>query len=185
MNNDAFYCLHGTSVYFKALSLEDAEEIHAYASNENVSRFIGWKLMKNIDETHAHIEKMISQESEKTHVYASVVLQSTDEIVGTMILFNFDPIANYGEIGYVFHQKHWGKGYGTEATALACNYAFKNLKLHKLQARVVDANIPSFKVLEKNGFELEGRLKDHYYIDGKYYDCLWYGKINPDEKNNE
>lgn len=32
-------------------------------------------------------------------------------------------------------------------------------------------------MLEKNGFELEGRLEDYYFIDDAYYDCLYYGKI--------
>ncbi|WP_349673179.1 hypothetical protein [Lacrimispora sp.] len=33
-------------------------------------------------------------------------------------------------------------------------------------------SIGSARILIKNGFELEGRLKDNYYVDGKYYDAL-------------
>ncbi len=177
MNVDLFHRLEGRSIYFKPLSLSDVQEIHGYASDENVSRFIGWNLMHTLNETHEYIEKMIRRESEGTHLYASVALRTTGTIIGTAMIFNFDREANHAEIGYVFHSDYWGKGYGTETIALMSDFAFESLNLHKLHACVVDANIGSVKVLEKNGFKLEGRLKDYYFIDGTYYDGLFFGKL--------
>jgi [ribosomal protein S5]-alanine N-acetyltransferase len=58
------------------------------------------------------------------------------------------------------------------------DFAFTSLYLHKLHASVVDANIGSARILEKNGYELEGRLKDHYFIEDNYYDSLLFGKIS-------
>lgn len=58
-------------------------------------------------------------------------------------------------------------------------FAFDCLGLRKLHARVADANIGSARVLEKNGFELEGRLKDYYKIEGSYYDLMLFGKLQP------
>ena len=177
-----FHRLEGRNIYFKPLNIIDAEAIHSYASDENVKRFIGWPLMKSLEETRSYIEDMLKRESAGTHLYASVALKSTREIIGTVMIFNFDREANHAEIGYVFHSKHWGKGYGTESVALMSKFAFEILALHKIHARVVDANISSARILEKNGFLLEGRLKDHYFIDGRYYDSLIYGKFEADEK---
>jgi ribosomal-protein-alanine N-acetyltransferase len=120
---------------------------------------------------------MLKRESAGTHLYASVVLKATQKIIGTVMIFNFDYEAKHAEIGYVFHKNHWGKGYGTEAVSMMDNFAFESLDLHKLHASVVDTNIGSVRVLEKNGFELEGRLKDYYFIENKYYDGLLLGKI--------
>ncbi len=58
------------------------------------------------------------------------------------------------------------------------DFAFESLKLHKLHATVIDANIGSAKILEKDGFQLEGNLKDHFYIEDQYYGALLYGKFN-------
>ncbi len=173
-----FNSLIGKKIYFKALSVDDVNEIHEYASNKDVSRFIGWKLMGSIEESKMHIEKMLKEELAKSHLYASVSLKSNNKVIATVMIFNFDHNASHAEIGYVFHQDYWGKGYCTEAVSLISNFAFNTLKLHKLHARVADENIGSSKVLEKNGFELEGRLRDHYFIENKYYDCLLYGKIS-------
>lgn len=177
MKTNLFHGLEGESIFFKALSTNDAQEIHNYASDKDVSKFIGWKLMNTLEETREFVEEMLRRESAGTHLYASVVLKSTLEVIGTVMIFGFDKEANYAEIGYVFHKDHWGKGYGTEAVSLVSKFAFEELNLHKLNARVVDTNIGSSRILEKNGFELEGRFKDHYFIEGKYYDGLFLGKL--------
>lgn len=177
MSTSIFHGLKGENIYFKSLNTDDVQEIHSYASDEDVSRFIGWQLMKTLDETHNHVDAMLKREAAGTHLYASIVLTPTQAIIGTAMIFNFDHEANHAEIGYVFHKSHWGKGYGTEAVALMSAFAFESLKLHKLRACVVDVNVGSAKILEKNGFELEGRLKDHYFIDGSYYDSLLFGKV--------
>lgn len=178
MNKSLFHSLEGKDIYFKALSTNDAQAVHSYASDKEVKRFIGWNLMSTLKETSEYIEVMINREVAGTHLYASVVLKATEEVIGTVMIFNFDKEANQAEIGYVFHRDHWGKGYGTESVCLVSDFAFEILNLHKLHGSVVDANIGSARILEKNGYKLEGRLKDHYYIENKYYDSLLLGKIN-------
>lgn len=172
-----FHQLEDDTVAFRVLHSRDAEEIHRFTSDEKVSRFIGWRLMSSLEETSSHIETMLRRESVGTHLYASVVLKSTGTVIGTVMIFDFDFDAQNAEIGYVFHKEYWGKGYGTRSVALLCKYAKDVLKLHKLHASVVAENITSAKILEKNGFDLEGRLKDHYFIEEKYLDSLVYGRI--------
>lgn len=177
MHKNLFHSLEGNYIYFKPLSIEDAEAIHSYASDSEVSRFIGWRLMNSLNETTEFLEVMIKREMADTHLYASVALKATDEIIGTAMIFDFDRTANHAEIGYVLHKDQWGKGYGTECVALISKFAFQSLHVHKLYASVVSANIGSARILEKNGYQLEGKLKEHFFIDGKYYDELLYGRI--------
>lgn len=177
MNIGLFHILEGKNICFKSISTNDVQEIHDYTSDEEVARFIGWSLMNTLNETREHIDIMLKRESEGSHLYASIVHKSNQVIIGTAMIFNFDKVANQAEIGYVFHRDFWGKGYGTESVALMSDFAFESLNLHKLHASVVNANIGSARILEKNGYELEGRLRDHYFIEDKYYDSLLYGKI--------
>ncbi len=176
-NLSLFHTLETDIITFKPLSIEDAAKIHEYASDEEVSRFIGWKLMKSLEETREFVETMIKREEAGTHMYASVVLKAAQAVIGTVMLFDFDREANQAEVGYVFHKSYWGRGYGTKSITLLTDFAFDTLKLHKLHASVVDANIGSARILEKNGYILEGRLQDHFFIEDNYYDSLLYGKI--------
>lgn len=177
MKTSIFHELEGENIYFKPLSINDADKVHSYASDEDVSRYIGWRLMKTLNETSEYVEEMIRRVLAGTHLYASVVLKSTNEIIGTAMIFNFNREANHAEIGYVFHKDYWGKGYGTEAVELMSNFAFETLNLHKLHACVVDGNVGSARILEKNGFEMEGRIKDYYFIEDMYYNELIFGRL--------
>lgn len=177
MNTEIFHGLQGENICFKPLDIKDAQEIHSYASDWNVKKFIGWPLMKTLEETRSYVEEMIKREAAGTHLYASIVLKATGEIIGTAMIFGFDHEAKHAEVGYVFHSRCWGKGYGTETVELMTKFAFDVLQLRKLHARVVDANVGSARVLEKNGFEREGRLKDYYYIENSFYDLMFFGRF--------
>lgn len=177
MGEIKFSNLDGELIYFKPLSLNDAKEIHKFASDKKVSKFIGWNLSHSLQDTISIIKDMIKKEASQAGLYASVVLKSTDEIIGTCMLFNFEPQARHADIGYVLDAGHWNKGYGTEVISIINDYALNTLNLHRLNANVTDVNIGSSRVLEKNGFLLEGSFKDYYFVDGKYYNGLFFGKI--------
>lgn len=177
MNNTLFYSLEGDRIKFKQMTIEDSKAIHSFASDSEVSRFIGWPLTHSLEETTAYVEEMIKRDSLGSHIYANVIDKSTNKVVGTAMIFNFNHIAKHAEIGYVFHQNVWGKGFCTETVKLVCDFAFNVLGLHKLHAQVAAANIGSSRVLEKNGFELEGRLRDYHFVEDQYYDSLLYGKF--------
>lgn len=179
MDKKVFHELTSENIQFKALNIKDTEAIHEYASDPDVKRFIGWPLSKTLEDTRDLVNDMIKKEEVGTHLYASVSEKTTDKIIGTVMIFNFDKDANHGEIGYVFHRSYWNQGYCSKSIALLASYAFNNAHLRKLHARVVNANMGSIKVLEKNGFTKEGLLKDYYNIEGNYYDLILFAKFAP------
>ncbi|MCH4886851.1 GNAT family N-acetyltransferase [Acidaminobacter sp. JC074] len=167
--------LRSKRLIFEPLSEDILNDMHTYVSDEDVSRFIGWPLTKELEETKDYLNKLFENEKNKTHEYASMVFDGRH--IGTVMLFNFSYEAKNLEIGYVMHRDFWHKGLMTEAVSLMMDYIEKETDFHKVCARVVSGNMASGKVLEKNGFDREGLLKDQYYIDNKYYDALYYGKI--------
>lgn len=177
MDINLFHNLNGENICFKALDPKDAHAMYAYVSDKDVKRFIGWRLMSTLEETREFLEELIRREEAGTHLYASIVEKSSGEVIGTAMIFGFDKEANHAEIGYVLHKEHWGKGYGTETVSLISDFAFEILMLRKLHARVVSGNFGSARILEKNGFELEGRFRDYYFIEANYYDGLFFGKF--------
>lgn len=56
--------------------------------------------------------------------------------------------------------------------------AFEDLGLHRLFTETFDMRPTHVGILEKNGYILEGRMKDHVIIDGKYVDSLIHGLVN-------
>ena len=81
------------------------------------------------------------------------------------------------EIGYWLGEPFWGRGIATEALIAVTEYAFANFDLCRLYAHVFDWNAASARVLEKAGYEFEGRLRKSVTKDGQTIDQLMYAKI--------
>lgn len=174
-----FTLYENDTLYLKPLVHSDLEDFHAYVSDPDVKQYIGWPLMTSLEMTKDYLDMLIQRHEAKTHVYASVVEKSSNTVVGTLMLFGFDEEAHHCEIGYVFAKSVWGKGYGTVCAKWFTDLAFTQYKQRKVFARIVHVNKGSGAVLEKNGFTLEGTLKDYYFINEAYSDCQWFGKLNP------
>lgn len=72
----------------------------------------------------------------------------------------------------IFHQKDCGGGIGTWAVEVTRDFAFGELKLHRLELDVFSYNPRAKKVYEKAGFKVEGVLKDTVLQNGKYHDDI-------------
>lgn len=81
------------------------------------------------------------------------------------------------EIGYWLAKPYWGRGIMTATVRRVCEYGFAEFGLVKIVAHVFDFNVRSARVLEKCGFELEGRLRKHFEKDGRYIDAKLYGLV--------
>ena len=80
------------------------------------------------------------------------------------------------EIGYHLLPDYHNQGIMSEATAMICKLAFECLDIVRITGLVYEPNIGSRKVLEKNGFALEGLKKRAIYKDNDYYNLCIYGK---------
>jgi len=98
-----------------------------------------------------------------------------NECVGSVSIMRKDRqcTEHLAEIGYWLAIKHWGKGIMTEALKIIVDYAFNELKLHKLKLGFQEDNIGSRRVAEKNGFVFEGKFKDERIRDGQYKNSIW------------
>jgi len=81
------------------------------------------------------------------------------------------------EIGYWLGESFWGRGIMAEAVAAFSEWAFNELPLVRLHAVVYARNPASARILEKAGYELEGRMRARYFRDGEYIDGLLYAKV--------
>jgi len=85
-------------------------------------------------------------------------------------------IAQKGTLGYWIGQPYAGQGYMAEAVDLVCDFAFRTLRLHRVEASCLPNNEPSKKLLARTGFEQEGYAKAYLQINGTWQDHILWGK---------
>lgn len=66
------------------------------------------------------------------------------------------------------------RGWGVEATRLALAYAMDTLDLHRVEAKVYAYNVLSINALRRNGFHLEGTLREARSYNGRRWNLLVY-----------
>lgn len=80
-----------------------------------------------------------------------------------------------GMMMYWVAPPHQGNGYVTEATELLLDHAFRERRLAKVWATVLESNEASRHVLEKVGFVEEGCQRKETFMDGERVDSYRYG----------
>jgi RimJ/RimL family protein N-acetyltransferase len=63
----------------------------------------------------------------------------------------------------------FSKGIGSEATRLVLQYAFDDMKLHRVDLKVLEYNKRGIRCYEKCGFKQDGILRENAYIEGEYH----------------
>lgn len=91
------------------------------------------------------------------------------------ITFHKDIYLKNCEIGYWLSPEYWGHGIMQKVLAMLSSFIFDNYTVTKICAEVFAENKASAHILENNGFEQEGYLKDHVFKDGQYHDIILYG----------
>jgi [ribosomal protein S5]-alanine N-acetyltransferase len=110
--------------------------------------------------------------------HLSLAIAVDDEVVGAIGLTAKDDVhRKTAEIGYWLSEAYWGRGIASEAVGLIVEYGFQALDLARIEAAVFPWNPASARVLEKNGFAFEARLKHRVFKDGELVDELMYARF--------
>ena len=88
--------------------------------------------------------------------------------------------ASWGQIGYWVDQRLAGRGIMPTAVALAVDYCFQVMRLHRIEIAIRPENTKSLRVVAKLGFRPEGLRPRYLHIDGEWRDHLVFA-LNAEE----
>jgi RimJ/RimL family protein N-acetyltransferase len=90
-----------------------------------------------------------------------------------------------GNCGIVIGEKEYqGRGYGTEAMKLLVSYGFNTLNLNRIELETYSFNTRAFKSYLRVGYKEEGRRRQAIYVDGEYYDSIFFGILKEEWKKS-
>jgi ribosomal-protein-alanine N-acetyltransferase len=126
--------------------------------------------------------KRYSEDQRSDLAYPFFIFRKSDGVlVGGLTLANVRRgCAQAGSLGYWMGAAYAGKGHMTAAVAALLPFAFGTLRLHRVEAACIPANIASIRLLEKTGFRREGFARQYLCIDGIWQDHLLYARLKDD-----
>ena len=127
----------------------DAERcFREWMSDPEVTHFATWNPHKSVEETRSVIGSWISEYDNGSMDWC-ITLRQTGEPIGSITAVRDHPGEGWCEIGYCLGQRHWDKGYMTEALTAVSRYIFDMAGYGFIQARYDTENEASGRVLEK------------------------------------
>lgn len=151
--------------------VDDVAAVHAYHSLPEVCRYVPFepRSRAEVAERLATPEKVRSTLAGAGEtLYLVVVRRDTGELIGDVILHWQSAEHRCGEVGYVLHPDHAGRGYATEAARAMLGLAFDELGLHRVIARTDQDNVASAAVLRKLGMRQEAVLVENEWFKERW-----------------
>ena len=162
---EQFLTLQTPRLILRKLTITDAEDIFAYASDPQVTTYTSWEPHQSIDDTYQYLNDFVFE------LYRSgkgmdwgIVEKESGKLIGTCGLY-VETIHKRGTLGYALAKPYWGKGFITEASKAAIVFGFHVMQLQRIQAICEVEHVASARVLEKVGMHFEGIL--HNYVFDK------------------
>ena len=160
-------------ITLREYSLEDFQEIHEYASDLEVVRYMDWG-PNTPEQTKTFInEQLVHQKEPQRKVFQlAITLKGLGTLIGGVnVTVEKD---SFGLLGYCLNKRYWGRGYATEAALAIIKFAETKLGLKKFRGTCDVLNQGSQRVLEKCGLKQVRFMKKNKCIRGKWRSTLVY-----------
>lgn len=152
----------------RKMKADDASDMYEYARDPEVTRFLTWNPHPDARYTRDYLEYLGSRYRVGDFFDWAITLRENGKMIGTCGFTSFDFANNAGEVGYVLNPQYRGQGLVPEALRAVMNFGFDTLKLHRTEAKFIEGNDASLRVMEKVGMKFEGIRRGGMLIKGEY-----------------
>jgi RimJ/RimL family protein N-acetyltransferase len=156
----------------RPLRLDDLDDLFAYHSRPDVARYLYWE-----PRDRARTLEVIRQRARCTtlaregdRLVLGAVLRGTGTVIGEVNLAWVSAEHRQGEIGFVFHPDHHGKGLAGEAAREMLRLGFAGLGLHRIIGRCDARNAASARLMERLGMRREAHFVQSEIFKGEWGD---------------
>ena len=164
------YPLVTERLLLRPFTLADSAAMHALHASEESVRYLYWEPLSP-EAARERVEQRLSRRSiaeEGDSLALAVELAATGEVIGDVALTWTSREHSRGELSFIIHPEHHGRGYATEAARLLLRIAFEELGLHRVIGRLEARNAASARVLERLGMRQEAHLVENEWVKGRW-----------------
>jgi len=151
--------LENDRIKLRALEPEDLQFLYQW---ENDTRL--WEYGSTLSPfskyvLHQYLESASRDIFEARQLRFMIVEKESDTVLGTVDLYDFDPLHGRVGIGILLDEAFQGKGYAVQTLSLVKEYAFGFLHVNQLFAYIPWDNLPSLRLFKRSGYAEAGCLK--------------------------
>ncbi len=170
--------IEGRRVRLWPLERHDLLKNYQWANDRELARFAGMNpLPRSVFELERWFEGVVAN----PEIRMFAIKTPEGDYLGNIELRDLDLRCGNAEVGVLIGERAWwGRGVGTDAIQALGRFAFRDLRLHRLFARILESNPRALRSFEKCGFVREGRERQAHYQDGRFWDVHVLGVLAPE-----
>lgn len=172
-----FPTLETERLILRQLAATDAQDSFLFLSDEETMRYYDPAPMTQIEQAEKSIERHRRRFAQHEALRWGIILKGENRVIGNCG-YSWDVDNRNAALSYILSKHYWNKGIMTEALTAIIQFGFEHIHLHRIEAQVAYPNLASARLLEKLGFQEEGRLRDRQYANGQFVDEIMFALIN-------
>jgi ribosomal-protein-alanine N-acetyltransferase len=165
--------LAGKRVTLRELRASDASTLYAELTSPEASKFM-WAPPPNVVAFERFIEWTHAEREAGKYICYGIVPRGEEHACGIFELRQLQPGFLRGELGFVIAPPYWGKGIFLEGAELLLDFAFRTVKVHRIEARAAVDNDRGNAAIGKLGAKREGTLQDAFWCRDHFCDQYLY-----------
>tara|TARA_Y100001936_G_scaffold163946_1_gene160167 strand:+ start:1483 stop:2016 length:534 start_codon:yes stop_codon:yes gene_type:complete len=174
--------LKGKIISLRKVKFEDLKFLRDWRNTrviwENNTQFI----LLNLKQQNLWFKKINSNISKEKMF---TVIDEKQNPIGICGLVQIDEDNKNAKIAIIIgNTKNHSKGIGTESLNLLLSYGFNKLKIHRIDAEVIEYNKKSLNFFKKLGFKQEAVMRDYIFRNGKWWNLFIFSKISNVKRHN-
>ena len=146
----------------------DYLDIYEYSSDIEVTKYLTWYPHTSVKETKDYTNYLQKRYDSGKFFDWGLIYKEDGKFVGTCGFTSINLNKNTCEAGYVLSKKYWGMGLVPEALECVMEFAFNYFKFDRVEARYLDGNANSKRVMQKSGMVLEKIDYNILHVKGEY-----------------
>jgi RimJ/RimL family protein N-acetyltransferase len=163
------------NIYLRQFEEKDVEYIYKFKNDPDITKFLGgFSVGYSKNDIKDWIHSVRKREKD---IIWSITSKSSDTCIGQIGLYNIDYRVGNAGIGIALSNKERNKGIGTLVHIKVLKFAFSELNLNKITAKILTFNNASVALYKKLGFLKEGEIRDFQFRDGNYINAYIYGLL--------
>ena len=171
----------GNMKYYKKFI---GDRLYLSPMNPNdVEKYVEWISSPIVSDGMGNTSNILTESLEKEFIEKAlkngdkcfaIILLKNDELIGNCSIYRENDNARVAELGiFIGDEKFRNNGYGQESLNLLLDYGFNYLNLNSVYLNVFSFNDVAINCYKKIGFKEAGRLRENYFLNGKYYDVIY------------
>jgi [ribosomal protein S5]-alanine N-acetyltransferase len=168
----------------RKLTLDDADDIFEYASDDEVTQYMIWDTHKSIEDARGFISFVLGRYERDEAGEWGICLKGTGKLIGAIGFPWCDTKNRRAEIGYVLSKSYWGQGIMPEVVGRVLQFAFEEMGLNRIECCHFLPNEKSGRVMQKAGMSFEGVARERIVAKGRYWDIKQYAILRSEYKKN-